>query len=155
MGTKKLLLVACASLGTGLSVNAQITNAVMPDTYLGNYGIQNSGLAIAPNIDVHAAVYDDGNIFHVNWIDGPTGAVIDNHIWKGVDPDVAYFSNESALAVVFEYYGKIIVQEFQLTTVFPVDYSLVAQQSIDYGTYPNIDMNSGGRGIISWEDAGV
>ncbi len=155
MGTKKLHVLACLSLGLSFSANAQITNAVTADTYLGNYGIQNSGLAIAPNIDVHAAVYDDGNILHVNWIDGPTGAVIDNDIWKGVDPDVAYFSDQSALAVVYEYYGKIIVHEYQLTTVFPVDYSLVAQQSIDYGTYPNIDMNSNGRGIISWEDAGV
>lgn len=155
MGTKKLLLVACVSLGTGLSVNAQITNAVTSDTYLGNYGIQNSGLAIAPNIDVHAAVYDDGNSFHINWIEGATGNVIDSDLFDAVDPDVAYFSDESALAVVYEYPNKIVVSEYHLTGVGPFDYTHVSQQSIDNGTYPNIDMNSGGRGIICWDNNGV
>lgn len=156
MKSSKLHVLACLSLGLSFGANAQITNAVMADTYLGNYGIQNSGLAIAPNIDVHAAVYDDGNIFHINWIDGPTGAVIDSDTWDGLDPDVAYFPDESGLAVVYEYpNGKIVVHEYQLTTVFPIDYTLITQQSIDVGTYPNIDMNSNGRGIICWENAGI
>lgn len=155
MKMKKLLFVGFLAIGFNLSVNAQITNATQPDVIIGGVSVQNTGLAVAPNIDLHAAALDDGSNYKIFWIDGASGATIDADGNQGIDPDVAYFADETLLAVAYEIPGKIFIDEYKLVATGPFDYSMISTTFIDYGTYPNTDINSVGDGIVSWENGGV
>lgn len=154
MKTKKLLLTSCLSIGMTLGVNAQIQNAMNPDLIIGGTSI-NTGLAIAPAFDVQAAVFDDGaGNYKIQWIESATSTIVDTDGNSGNDPDVAYYANADALVVAFEKGGNIYVDDYYLNTVLPVDYFMNTTTLVSTGSYPNVDMNSWGDGILCWEDAG-
>jgi len=152
MELKKLLLFSGLTLGLGMSANAQIWNANQPD--MGIWGPpKNTGLAISPNMNIHAAVHDDGfGTYFAHWIQGST--VTDIEMNAGDDPDVAYFGDASALVVSYEMGGDIYVDEYMMVTPFPADYALTSTNYISPGTYSNIDVNSSGLGILTWEQGG-
>lgn len=141
-------------MGMSLGVGAQIINATNPITAVAGTTTC-TGLAIAPNLDVQAIVYDDpSGVYEIKWIESATTTIVDMDGNTGTDPDVAYYSNADALVVAFEKGGNIYVDDYYLSTAFPVDYFLNTTTSISSGSYPNVDMNSFGDGILCWEDGG-
>ncbi len=156
MFIQKLLSVGFFAASITLNANAQqIVPSSQPDTPLGGFP-NNTGIAIAPAIDLQAAVNDDGGgNFFVNWIEGASGNVVDNDQGNGNDPDVAYYLNADLLAVVYEQGGNIMINRYSLVTLSPTaDYTLSGTISVGSGTYPNIDIASNGNGIVTWEDGG-
>jgi hypothetical protein len=154
MKSKKLLLLACLTLGSSLGADAQIINASQPITPIG-INTMHTGIAIAPNEDIQATIYDDGSTYKIQWIEGLTGNILDSDANNGTDPDVAYYGNADALVVAYENGGVIYVDEYFLATLMPVDYVMGSMTPIALGTYPNVDMNSMGDGILCWEDGGT
>lgn len=152
---KQLLFVSCFTVGIGLGANAQIWNAVQTD--LGIWGApNNTGLAVAPNFGVQAAVFDDGSgMYQIRWIETASATIVDADMNVGDDPDVAYFADASSLVVAYEQGGSIFIDEYSLNTITPVDYSLSGNAGISSGQYPNIDVNSSGNGVLTWEDGGA
>lgn len=155
MKTKKLLLSSFLAVGMTLGVNAQIQNATNPDLTVTGTTIH-TGLAIAPALDVQAVVYDDGlGSYKIDWIESATSTIVDSDGNTGNDPDVAYYSNADAVVVAFEKGGNIYVDDYYLSTVWPTpDYFMNTTTGISSGSYPNVDMNNYGDGILCWEDAG-
>ena len=155
MNLKKLLLFACLTFCMALGVDAQIINATQPETNIAP-AINNTGLAIAPNVDLQASVMADGfGFWRIYWIDGPTGLIVDSDGGAGFDPDVAYYANADAVVAAYDNGGVVYVNDYYLTSLVPVNYNLNAATPVVTGTHANIDMNSLGRGILCWEDAGV
>lgn len=154
MKTKTLLLFGCLTLGITTGVNAQIINASQPITAIGP-NTSHTGIAIAPNEDIHATVFENGPTYKIQWIKGTTGVVLDADANNGNDPDVAYYGNADALVVAYEDGGMIMVDEYFLASLFPVDYAMASMTPIAPGTYPNVDINSMGDGVLCWEDGGM
>lgn len=154
MKTKTLLLFGCLTLGITSGVDAQIINASQPITAIGP-NTSHTGIAIAPNEDIQATVHDDGFTYKIQWIEGITGNILDADGNIGIDPDVAYYGNADALVVAYENSGVIHVDEYFLATLAPVDYVMGSMTPIALGTYPNVDINSMGDGILCWEDGGT
>jgi len=155
MKVTKLLLVGCLSMGVSFAGNSQIQNATAPIFGIAPAPV-NTGLAIAPGVDVQASVHDDGaGGYKINWIESATSTIVDADGNPGNDPDVAYYANADALVVAYELGGMIFVDDYYLMTLTPApDYSLNTTTNVAPGTYPNVDMNSAGDGILSWEDGG-
>lgn len=156
MNLKKLVFLSCVSLGISSGADAQIINAT--DPIMGVAGLPvNTGLAIAPGLDVQAAVYDDGfGMYEIRWIESATSSIVDIDANAGNDPDVAYYANADALVVAYENGGDIYVDDYYLATVWPTpDYFLNTTTGVASGSYPNVDMNSLGDGILCWEDGGM
>jgi len=152
MKLHKLLLVAGLSVGMSASVEAQIINSTQPETSI-NSSMNNTGLAIAPNVDLQAAVFaDGGGSWRIYWIDGPTGAIVDVDGGAGYDPDVAYYANADAVVVGYDHSGVVYVNDYYLTSLSPVNYNLNTATAVAPGKHANIDMNSIGRGVLCWED---
>lgn len=156
MKVTKLLLVGCASLGLAIVGNAQIQNATAPDMGIAPAPV-NTGIAIAPAVDVQATVFDDGTGgYKIFWIESATSTIVDAHGNTGNDPDVAYYANADALVVAYENGGVIFVDDYYLMTLFPApDYFLGGTTNVAVGSYPNVDMNSLGDGVLCWEDGGM
>ena len=142
-------------MGMTLGVNAQIQNAVNPDVPVAGTTI-NTGLAIAPGYDAQAIVFDDGaGNYQINWLQSATSSIVDVDGQSGNDPDVAYYANADALVVAFEKGGNIYVDDYYLGVAWPTpNYFLNATTLVSTGSYPNVDMNSLGDGILCWEDGG-
>ncbi|MDG1332834.1 MAG: hypothetical protein P8P74_10910 [Crocinitomicaceae bacterium] len=155
MNLKKLLLFVCLTFGMALGVDAQIINATQPETNIAP-ALNNTGLAIAPNVDLQAATIADGfGSWRIYWIDGPTGTTVQAVGGTGFDPDIAYYANADAVVLGYENGGVVYVNDYYLTSLSPVNYALNAANPVAPGNHLNIDMNSIGRGILCWEDGGV
>lgn len=155
MNFKKLLLFICLVFGMGLGANAQIINSTQPETPIAP-SLNNTGLAIAPNVDLHAAALADGaGTWRIYWVDGPTGTIVDADGGSGFDPDVAYYANADAVVLGYDNAGVVYVNDYYLTSLSPVNYNLNTATAVAAGNHVNIDMNSIGRGILCWENAGV
>jgi hypothetical protein len=143
-----LLLASCGLVVT--SASAQIIQSVVPD--IGIWGpINNTGIAIAPDMHWNAIAFDDGSgNYYVDWRESVSGVSLDLETNSGSNPDIAYYSNIDAAVVGYENGGDIWVDAFYLTGF--VDYSLFTSTPIMSGTNPNIDMNSPGRGALVWQD---
>lgn len=154
MKTKKLLIAASLTFGLGMGVNAQIINSTQPDMGVWS-NPDNTGLAIAPGLDVQAAVYDDnwGN-YHVSFIESASSTIVDHEMNSGYDPDVAYYANADALIVGYENGGDVFVDEYYLTFTPGIDYVYGGTYHISGGKAMNVDMNSHGHGVLTWEDGG-
>jgi len=154
MKSKKLLLTGCLAIAVSFGIDAQIINSTQPETNIAP-AMNNTGLAIAPNLDVQAAVFADGSgSYRIYWIDGSTGAVVDIDGNSGNDPDVAYYSNADAVVVAYENGGGIYVDDYYLAGLGPVNYTMNSTTGVSGGTHPNVDINSKGRGILTWEQGG-
>ncbi len=155
MEVKKLLLIGCLSLGLSFSGNSQIQNATKPIMGFAPAPV-NTGIAIAPGVDVQAATFDDGfGGYKIVWIESATSTIVDSDGNQGNDPDVAYYANADALVVAYENGGQIYVDDYYLSTLFPApDYNLNTTTYVSKGVYPNVDMNSQGKGILCWEQSG-
>ena len=154
MKTKHFLLVTCLSLGATTTIG-QVINPVQPDVNLAPVGPANTGLAIAPAVDVHAAAFEHGcGSYRIYWLDGPSGTILDADNNPGFDPDVAYYANADALVVAYENGGAIMVDDYYLSTLSPLNYVRFGTTGVAGGTYPNVDMNSSGNGILCWENGG-
>lgn len=148
--------MSCLTIGIGSGVNAQIVNYNQADLPI--WGApNNTGIAIAPSQDAHAVVADDGfGTYRIFWIESATATMFDADGNAGNDPDVAYFGSPDDLVVGYENGGTIYVDEYTLVSPFPAaDYSLSGTTGVSSGVSPNIDVNSSGRGALTWEDGGV
>lgn len=147
-----LLLTSCLFLAS--QGNSQIINAVNPETSVAGV-VVNTGLAIAPFYHFQAIVFDDPSFstYRIEWRDN-TGVLQDWDVQPGYNPDVAYYSNADAVVVAYENGGQIFVDDYYLFTLGPLDYNLNANNNVANGTNPNVDMNSLGNGVLTWEDGG-
>lgn len=156
MKTKQLLLLTGLAISLGHGASAQIVNYNQPDLPI--WGApNNTGIAIAPNEDAHAIVADDGfGNYRIFWIESATSTMFDADGNSGNDPDVAYFRDADALVVAYEDGGAILVDEYKIVNPFPTaDYALSSTTPVFSGQRPNVDVNSSGRGVLTWEDGGV
>lgn len=155
MKSKKLLLLGCLALGVSFGASAQVYNATQPDLFIAP-AMNNTGLAIAPNLDLQAAVFADGfGSYRIYWIEESTGTVVDIAGNSGYDPDVAYYANADAVVVAYENGGDIYVDDYYLATLFPTpNYNPGTTTGISGGNYPNVDISSQGRGVLCWENGG-
>ncbi|MFK7784831.1 MAG: hypothetical protein AB8B56_06940, partial [Crocinitomicaceae bacterium] len=156
MNFKNTLLLTCFTVGIAVSTDAQIWNATQPEIGIWS-APNNTGLAIAPDEDIQAAVFDDpGGFYQIYWIEGSTSTIVDADANSGIDPDVAYYANADALVVAYEDGGVIFVDDYYLATLLPTpDYFMNTTTAVSSGTYPNVDMNSMGDGVLCWEDGGM
>lgn len=151
MESKKLLLFSCLTFGIGLIANAQLVNNATQPIFGFASAPLNTGLAIAPGLDAHAAVYDDGSgNYQIDWIESISSSIVDSEGSIGDDPDVAYNYDGSALVVASTTNNSIFIDEYVLIGG-PADYTLSSNNFIYDGIYPNVDVNSGGRGVVCWE----
>lgn len=155
MKSKKLLLLGCLTLTIGLGAEAQILNYNQAN--LGIWGPpNNTGLAVAPDAKGQALVFDDGSgMYQIHWIEIAGPSVVDIESNFGEDPDVAYYGDASQLVVAYENGGDIFVDEYMQAAPFPAaDYFLSGVTHVFNGQAPNIDVNSSGRGVLTWEFGG-
>jgi len=146
-----LLLASCFLMaGQG---NSQIINAWNPEINVAGV-VVNTGLAIAPFYHWQAMVSDDPSFssYMIEWRDD-NGVFLDSDMQPGYNPDVAYYSNADALVVAYENGGQIFVDDYYLAGW--VNYNLNANNNVSNGTNPNVDMNSMGNGVLTWEDGGM
>lgn len=150
---KNLTLLAFCGLFAA-SASAQIIQSVNPDTPI--WGVtENTGIAIAPFYHWNAVVYDDpAGDYWIQWRDAATSALLDIDNQPGANPDVAYYANADAVVVAYENGGGIWVDDYYLATVTPVNYNLNMNNGVAGGLNPNIDMNSLGDGVLTWQDWG-
>jgi len=148
-----LSLLTFCGLMTATSIG-QVNPSVNPDTPI--WGVtSNTGIAIAPFYQWQAVVFDDpGGAYIIQWLDAASGALLDIDKQPGENPDVAYYGNADALVVAYELGGDIWVDDYYLATVSPTDYNLGSQTPIFCGENPNVDMNSSGNGVLTWECGG-
>jgi hypothetical protein len=152
---KVLSLMTFCGLFAGTST-AQIIPATAMDTPIFGSTIYNSGLAIAPLYQWQAVVHDGpSGTYVIQWLDPATGVTLDDDMQNGSNPDVAYFANEDALVVAYENGGAIYVDDYYLSSVFPLDYTLNTNNGVAGGINPNIDINSLGQGVLTWGDGAV
>ncbi|MFT6501176.1 MAG: hypothetical protein ACJASQ_001288 [Crocinitomicaceae bacterium] len=151
---KKLLsLMTFCGLFAGTSI-AQVNPSFAPDTPIWGT-VENTGIAIAPFYQWQAVVYDDpSGAYFIQWLDAGTGALLDFDTQPGSNPDVAYYANADAVVVAYENGGGIFVDDYYLTTVTPTNYNLNMNNPVSSGINPNVDINSLGQGILTWEDGG-
>ncbi len=148
-----LSLLTFCGLMTATSIG-QVNPSVNPDTPI--WGVtSNTGIAIAPFYQWQAVVFDDpGGAYIIQWLDAASGALLDIDKQPGENPDVAYYGNADALVVAYELGGDIWVDDYYLATVSPTDYNLGSQTPVFCGENPNVDMNSSGNGVLTWECGG-
>ncbi len=142
-------------LFAGTSI-AQVNPSFAPDASIWGT-VENTGIAIAPYYHWQAVVFDDpGGAYIIQWLDAATGALLDIDKQKGSNPDVAYYANADAVVVAYEKGGGIYVDDYYLATVSPTNYNLFANHPVAAnGINPNVDMNSMGDGVLTWEDGGA
>jgi len=152
MKKKTLLIAAFFGLAVSSAEAQVVQQSVNPDTPI--WGVtQNTGIAIAPSVQWNAIAYDDpSGDYYIQWRDPGTGALLDIENQPGWNPDVAYYSNADVVCVAYELGGDIWVDDYTLG-IAP-NYNLASQVPIQPGENPNIDLNSQGNGIITWEDGG-
>lgn len=138
-------------LFAGTSI-AQVNPSFAPDTPIWGT-VENTGIAIAPFYQWQAVVYDDpSGAYFIQWLDSGTGALLDFDKQVGSNPDVAYYANADAVA--YENGGGIYVDDYYQTTVILTNYNLNMNNPVSSGINPNVDINSLGQGILTWEDGG-
>lgn len=116
----------------------------------------NTGLTVVH--DAHqVAVYDDGSgSYYFDCIKPGTPIVVFQDVHSGNDPDVAYYKPDNIVSVIFEKAGNIYVQDYLLTSTSPsVVYTIIGTNFVGNGVYPNIDINSNGDGLVTWDDGGI
>ncbi len=151
---KKANLLLAVGLLFASQGNSQIINATNPEVSVAGV-VVNTGLAIAPDFHWQALVYDDPSFtnYQIDWRDN-TGALLYSNSQPGFNPDVAYYSNPDALVVAYENGGQIFVDDYYYTGGSPL-YFLNANNNVASGTNPNVDINSPGYGVLTWEDGGM
>lgn len=140
----------CGSLSAQIIPAANIDNPV--------YGtVDNTGIAIAPYYHWNAMAYDDPSMtnYQIDWRDATTMALLDTDVQPGYNPDVAYYSNADVVVVAYENGGDIFVDDYYLWTVTPTNYNLNTNNYVSSGTNANVDINSAGNGVLTWEDGGM
>lgn len=152
--TEKLLAFGLFTGLLGVS-NAQVSNAVTPEIAMAPT-VLHTGIALAPGYDLNAVAFDYGaGNYKIYWINGSTGVIEDGDSNIGSDPDVAYYNSVKVVEVAFEKGGNILVDEFYLSTLVPsADYVRNATFYVAPGQDPNIDINSSGNGVLTWEKSG-
>jgi len=153
----KTTVISLSTLFLFCSVSgiAQIFPPVQPDVPITGT-VVNTGLSVAPAINHYAVVYDDPSAtnYSINWLDA-SGAIVDAHSYPGTDPDVAYFRNADLVFVGYAQGGDVYIDEYQLLTLSPsADYNLSVTNGVASGSRPNIDCNSSGRGVFTWQSGG-
>ena len=153
----KIFSLATFLMVSSFSGVAQIISSTQSSVPVAGAAI-NTGISVAPNEDIYAAVYDNGNGFYrIHWLD-EVGTTVDGYTRHGSDPDVAYYSNADAVFVAYTNGGHIGLDYYYLNSLNPVDYNWASSSSstsnIANGVYPNIDCNSSGNGVLCWEDGG-
>jgi len=147
-----LLLAFCGLLAS--VTTAQVNPAVNPDIMLTGT-IENTGIAIAPDFQWNAVVYDDpAGVYYIEWRDPATGLQLHIDKQAGYNPDVAYYANPDNVNVSYENAGMVWVDDYYYTGGSPL-YVLGANNPVSTGYNSNIDMNSLGQGILTWEDGGA
>ncbi len=156
---KQISFIMGACLLTGLA-NAQIVQPTVPDIHVDNIYPSNSGIAVSPqygnnlSTGVIAPVYDYPQGYRIQWFD-ESGNLLDHAAREGSDPDIAYTETVEDCVVGIEKNGGIELEHFRLTSNTPILYSYwsndVASAS---GSYPNVDINSNGNGVVCYERAG-
>lgn len=151
---EKLLAFGLFTGMLGVS-NAQVSNAVQPEIPMAP-AVQHTGIALAPGYDLNATVFDWGaGSWKIYWIKGATGVIEDGDSNIGSDPDVAYYNSVKVVEVAFEKGGNILVDEFYLSALVPAaNYTRNATFFVAPGQDPNIDINSSGKGVLTWEKSG-
>jgi len=144
------LLAFCGLLSA--SASAQVNPSVVPDTPIWGT-IENTGLAIAPDFHWNAVVFDDasGN-YIITWQDPASGTTLYQAKQPGYNPDVAYYANPDNVNVSYEQGGMVWVDDYYYTGSPTPLYVLGANNPVAPGFNSNIDMNSLGQGILTWED---
>lgn len=147
------ILVFCGFIAS--FATAQVNPSVNPDTPIWGV-IENTGLAIAPDFHWNAVVFDDpsGN-YIIQWHDPATGANLYQTGQPGYNPDVAYYANPDNVNVSYEQGGMVWVDDYYYTGLATPLYNLGANNPVAPGYNSNIDMNSLGQGILTWEDGGA
>lgn len=149
---KKVVTAGLLSLGMVTVAQSQIIQSTQPE--LPVWGVtNNSGLAIAPFYHIHAMAFDDpgSSTYTIQWRDNG-GTLWDTDTQSGRNPDVAYYANADALVVAYEDGGQVLVDDYYLATLSPIDYNLNANNGVASGENPNVDMNSLGNGVLTWQD---
>ena len=152
---KKSLFLSTLLIASSISGIAQIMPSMQ--TPVGIHGpVNHTGLAVAPAVDIYAAVMDDGSgNYTIKWLDA-TGTVDDVATNPGEDPDVAYYHNADLVFVAYENGGNVYVDDYYLTTITPtINYNFSSTTNAGSGTHANIDWNSMGFGVLCYEDAGT
>jgi hypothetical protein len=154
MMKKNTIFLAFCGLFAATSI-AQVTPSSQPETNIWGV-VNNTGIAIAPDVHWNAIAYDDPSGFYqIEWRDANTTALYWQETHMGQNPDVAYYSNLKAVVVGYENSGDIYVDDYYWTGSAPGEYPLGLQTGISSGINPNIDMSSKGNGVLTWEDAGT
>jgi hypothetical protein len=152
MKKKLTLLTFCGLLAS--ATTAQVNPSIAPDMPIAG-SIQNTGIAIAPDFQWNAIVHDHpGGVYYIEWWDPITGTQLYLDKQAGYNPDVAYYANPDNVNVSYENAGMVWVDDYYYTGSSPL-YMLGANNPIAPGYNSNIDMNSLGQGILTWEDAGT
>lgn len=150
---KTNLFISALVLAGSMSAVAQIMPSMQPSSWIHATAF-NTGLAIAPNQDIYASVFDDGTgNYTIKWLDG-TGTVDDVSTYPGSDPDVAYYHNADLVFVAYENGGDIYMDDYYLTSISPINYNYSSTTPVAGGSYPNIDWNSSGYGVLCYESGG-
>jgi len=154
MKKKTLLVALCLGVSLGTAYAQTVQDAVNPDIVVPSWApVENTGIAIAPFYQWNAVVHDDpGGAYFIQWLDPGTGAVLDIDKQPGANPDVSYYQNADVVSVTYEDGGGVWVDDYVLATVTPTNYNLATKTPIAPGFNPNIDLNSQGNGIVTWED---
>lgn len=141
-------------LACSLTSTAQIMPSVQPDVAVAGTVI-NTGLSVAPAIQHYAVVYDEpfATNYTINWLDN-SGSIVDVGSNPGQDPDVAYYANADLVYTAYTNGGNVYIDDYYLTSLSPLNYNLNAANYVAPGTYPNIDCNSMGRGVLTWQNGG-
>lgn len=150
---KKIGILFAACFLFAASGQSQIINSTQPETPVAGT-VVNTGLAIAPFYHWQAMAYDDPSLsnYTIEWRDD-TGILLDVDNQAGHNPDVAYYGNADAVVVAYEDGGNIFVDDYYLSSF--VNYNLNANNFVASGINPNVDINSLGNGVLTWEDGGV
>lgn len=152
MNKNSIFLTFCGLFAT--TSIAQVTPSSQPDTHIWGV-IDNTGIAIAPEVQWNAIAYDDpSGVYQIEWREANSTALLWQETHAGQNPDVAYYSNLKALVVGYENGGDIMVDDYYWTGSAPGEYPLGLQTPISSGTNPNIDMSSQGNGVLTWENGG-
>lgn len=161
MKNKFTLITSCLAAFAG-SISAQtLVPAVLTDVNVPTSVTMppaNTGIAIGPDYDISAVVYDDptASFYVIEWLDS-SGNIQTTNGGLGGDPDVAYYSNIDVTVVAYNDWSppsQVWVDDYYLSTVSPLNYTPGGSHFIDFGQGQNIDISSQGTGAICWENGG-
>lgn len=116
----------------------------------------NSGIALAPGRKWTVVAMDDqlGSNYQIWWFDKYNNNFSSNS-GVGMDPDVAFSQNSDLTYITYNHSGTIWIDTYVLTIPFGSPNYL--KQSADFlgaGTYPNLDINSSGDGVVCFQSGG-